>query len=157
MRPSWDDRAVEAIPLRLMVVAAVAAMSVLPAAQALETMNDRDFVSRAGLLLDRVVRTAQVVCLEGPGSARTVDIDLSSDGSVRAVMLSVGDEPGGPGACAVVLELSTGAKIVRLAQSPGVAMTSPLGGSLEVRSERFSLRMEAAPSYSVCTVSVGAA
>lgn len=154
MRLNADDRALESLPLRLMVVAAVAALSVAPAVEALDTVRDRDFVARAGLTLDRVVRTAQAVSLEGPGSVRTIDVDLSSEGSLRAARLSIGDCPNGSSACAVVLELSTGVKLVKLAQSPWAAMTSSAGGCLEVTSERFSLRMEAVLGRGACVVSV---
>lgn len=154
MRTGRDDSAVEALPLRLIIVAAVAALSVVPAAEALEAMHDRDFVSRAGLLLDKVVRAAQIVSLEGPGSARTLELDFSSEGSVRAVLLSIGDDPGGARSCAVVLELSTGARLVRVAESPSAAMTSSHGGCLEVSSEQFSLHMEAALGQTACIVLV---
>ncbi|MDQ1371759.1 MAG: hypothetical protein QG582_674, partial [Candidatus Thermoplasmatota archaeon] len=56
---------------------------------------------------------------------------------------------------AVVLELSTGAKLVRLALDPPACMTSAFGQGLAVESSRFSLVMEAFISDGECLVSVG--
>lgn len=157
MRLSRDEAGLESLPLRLMIVAIVAAISVVPAAEALGALQDRDFVSRARLAMDRVVYTAQMLSMEGPGAARTVDLDLSSEGALRALRLVVGDSPGGAYASAVVLELSTGGRLVSLASDPSVAMCSLSGAGLEVTSERFSLRMEAGPADGGCVVLVGVA
>ncbi len=143
MRLSHDQRALESFPLRLMIVAVVAAMSIMPAAEALGSLQDRDFLSRAGLMMDKVVWAAQALSMQGPGASRTVEVDLSSGGSLSAARLTIGDFPGGPCGNAVVLELSSGAKLVRLAQDPPAWMTSASGGGLEVESSRFSLFMEA--------------
>ena len=151
---SSDDDALESLPLRLLIVATVAAMSVVPAAEALDTLQDRDFVSRAGLTMDQVIHTAQMLSMQGPGASRMVEVDLSSDGSLKAVRLVVGDIPEGAYANALVLELSSGGRIIRTAQDPPVWMVSPSGDGLEVTSERFSLRMEARLSGDRCIVSV---
>lgn len=141
MSISEDRDALESLPLRLLIVAVVAAMSVVPAAEALEAMEDREFVSRAGIAMDKLAITAQALSMQGPGASRTVEVDMSSAGSLKAVRLTVGDEPDGPCAGALVLDLSSGAKIIRLVQDPPVTMTSPAGLGLVVGSDRFSLRM----------------
>ena len=154
MSISSDDDALESLPLRLLIVAAVAAMSIVPAAEALDTLQDRDFVSRAGLTMDEIIHTAQMLSMQGPGASRTVEVDLSSDGSLKAVRLVVGDDPDGAYTNALVLELSSGGRIIRIAQDPTARMASPSGDGLEVTSERFSLRMEAHLSGDRCIVSV---
>lgn len=156
MRMSSDDRGLESLPLRLLIVAAVAAMSIAPAAGALEALQDRDFMSRAGLTMDKVVHTAQMLSMQGPGAAATIGLDLSSDGGLGMARLAIGDAPGGAYASAVVLELSSGARIVRLAQDPPACMTSAAWQCLEVGSSRFSLRMETLLSEDGCMVVVEA-
>jgi hypothetical protein len=151
---SEDNDALESLPLRLLIVAVVAALSVVPAAEALDALEDRGFLSRAGLMMDKVVHTAQMLSMQAPGASRTVEVDLSSDGSLRAVRLIIGDEPNGPSASALVLELSSGARIVRSAQDPPARMSSPLGQGLEVGSERFCLRMVACLMDGAYVVSV---
>ncbi len=155
MRLSGDQRALESFPLRLMIVAVVAAMSVAPAAEALESIQDRDFLSRAGLMMDKIVYAAQMLVMQGPGASRTVELDLSSGGGLSAIRVTIGDTPGGPYGNAVVLELSTGAKLVRLALDPPAYMTSAFGQGLDVESCRFSLAMETLISDGECIVSVG--
>lgn len=152
---SADARAVEALPMRLLVVAVVAAMSVVPAAQALETLNDRDFLARAELAADKVVAAAQMLSMQGPGASKVLELDLSSDGGLRISVMTVGDALGGPRASAVVLELSSGARIVRSAEDPPVSMTTDQGSGLEVRSDRPLLWMEAVAQGDWCAVVVG--
>lgn len=151
---SKDHDALESLPLRLLIIALVAGMSVVPAAQALEALEDRDFLSRAGIVMDKVVHTAQMLSMQGPGASRTVELDLSSGGSLRAVRLVVGDSPEGPYANVLVLELSSGAKMVRMALDPPVRMSSQFGAGLEVGSERFSLRLETHMADGPCIVLV---
>lgn len=157
MRLPRDAAALESFPLRLMIVAVVAAMSVAPAAGALEALQDRDFVSRARLAMDRVVHVAQMLSMQGPGAARTVDLDLSSEGGLRALRLRVGDAPGGAYASALVLELSSGGRLISLASEPPVRMCSASLEALVVDSERFSLRLEAQASGEWCLVVAGVA
>lgn len=154
MRLSRDPEGLESLPLRLLIVAAVAAMSVAPAAEALDTLQDRDFLTRAGLTLDKVVHVAQMLSMQGPGAARTVDVDLSSEGGLRAVRLVIGDCPDGPRRYAVVLELSSGAVLTRSAEDPPACMTSLLCASLETRSTELSLRMQAQVIDGGCVVLV---
>jgi len=154
MRLRDDRRALESLPLRLMIVAVVAAMSIVPAADALESLQDRDFLSRAGLMMDKVVWAAQALSMQGPGASRTVEVDLSSEGSLSAARLTIGDAPGGPCGNAVVLELTSGAKLVRLAQDPPAWMTSAFGSGLVIEPARFSLSMEAEFLDGTCVVTV---
>lgn len=154
MRLSADARAIEALPMRLLVVAAVAAMSIVPAAQALQTLDDRDFLARAELVAGKVISAAQMLSVQGPGASKVLELDLSSDGGLRLSRMTVGDAPGGPCASAVVIELSSGARIVRLADDPTVAMTSDHGTGLEVSSDRPRLRMTAVAQGAWCSVVV---
>lgn len=154
MRLSGDERALESFPLRLMIVALVAAMSVVPAAEALESLQDKDFLSRAGLMMDKVVFAAQMLAMQGPGASRTVELDLSSEGGLSAARVVIGDAPGGPYGNAVVIELSSGARLIRTALDPPASMTSAHGQSLEVESCRFSLVLDAVLSDGECFVRV---
>lgn len=155
MRLKEDLAALESLPLRLLIVAVVAAMAVAPAAGALEALQDRDFVTRSRLAMERVVHAAQMLSMQGPGAAQTVDLDLSSEGALRALRLRVGDAPGGPYANAVVLELSSGGVFISLADDPPVSMCSSSLGGLEIAAERFSLRLEARMTGGACLVVVG--
>lgn len=149
-----DARGLESLPMRLMVVAVVAALSVLPAANALDNLRERDFVTRLGLAADTVAASAQALSMQGPGAARTLTLDLSSEGGLRMTRMVIGDVPGGPSSCAVVLELSSGARIVRLAEDPPAFMTSADSQRLEVVSDRPSLKMHVIAYEDWCAVVV---
>lgn len=138
-----DDRALESLPLKLVIVVVVATMSVLPAARALAGLEDREFARRAGLELDRIVTAAELLTVRGPGNVRTISLDFSSDGGLSYQNLTAGDRQGGPNASGVVLRLSNGARITRLAEDPQCVLRSVEGDALVATQPRFDLRMAA--------------
>lgn len=138
-----DPAGLESLPMRLMVVAVVVSMSVVPAAGALEAFQHREFLLRAGTQMDMIVAAAQILAVEGPGSARTLDVDLSTGGSLRMASIIIGDRPGGPNASAVVLRLSDGASMVRFASDPPVTLSGPAMSALVLTCPRFALRLSA--------------
>jgi hypothetical protein len=75
MRLKLDIGALESLPLKLMIVAMVACMSVIPAGQALDELRDRDYVARAKLQLETVISAAQMLMIDGPGGVRTLRLD----------------------------------------------------------------------------------
>lgn len=136
-----DDSALESIPLRLMIVCIVAALSVVPAAEALQDLKSKDFVRRAALGLDQLVAAAEIVGTEGPGSVRTLSFDFGCRGPNKFQSLSIGDREGGPNATAVILELSTGAKMVRCANEPPVLLRSASGIGLTIFDPAPTIRL----------------
>jgi len=126
--PLKDDRdGLESFPLKLMIVAIVATMSVVPASQALEGFRNRDFVARAELELESVISAAQTLMIEGPGSVRTLHLDFRGDGSLAFDRLSIGDTRGGPNMSSVVLRMIGGGVMARTATEPAVWI---VGGSM---------------------------
>lgn len=136
-----DQRAVEAIPLRLMIVAVVAALSVLPAASALEALKSREFLARAAHQLDDIAGTAEVLLIEGPGSVRTMSFDFSSSGRIGFRSLVVGDASEGTNSSSIVLMLTNGGTMVRTVAGEGIGISARDGTALRLLSERFDLRM----------------
>jgi hypothetical protein len=143
MRPAWGREAVETIPLRLMVVAVVAGLSVIPAADALQALKDRSFLDRCSIQMETIVATAQVVSLEGIGARRTVELDLRSEGDLRADVLRIGGCWMDPYMSSVVLELSSGRDIIRQAKEPFVWLASDSQGQFSTRSVLLRLCMTA--------------
>lgn len=138
-----DCDALESLPLKLLIVAVVAALSVAPAMDALEDMRDKTFLSRATAQLDRIANTAEVLSVEGPGAARTLSLDFSSSGSLRMFALTVGDECGGDAMMCAVLRLNSGASLVRYADDPPAWLCDPCGEELVVYTEVFELSLRA--------------
>ena len=143
MRLHRDCAGLESIPLRLMIVAVAASLSVIPASHALQGLENRDFVRRAGLGLEMIISTAQTLTTEGPGSVRTVSLDLRGDGSLRPDCLTIGDRAGGPNASSVVLSFDSGASIVRSATDPPAMITGAGRTALVTSSLLLDLRMSA--------------
>lgn len=138
-----DLSAVEALPLRLLIVSVVAGLSVVPAADALQTLQNRGFLDRCSIQLESIVHTAQLISLEGIGSRRTIDVNLDSGGSLRMGSMSLGDMLGGPAMSSVILELSGGQKMIRQASEPFVWLASERHASLVVESPIFTLCLTA--------------
>lgn len=134
-----DCDAVETIPLRLMIVAVVASLSILPAAEALDTLRNKDFVRRASLELDEIVSAAQVMSIQGPGNTRTITVDLRGDGTLRFGKIHIGDVQGGPNMSSAVLRFGNGASLVRTADEPPVWIRSISGGPLVLDTPLFVL------------------
>lgn len=147
-----DCRAVESLPLRLMIVAVVACMSVLPAAEALDTFRNRDLVRRAALELDELMAVAQVMAIQGPGNVRTLAVDLRGDGSLRFDRLTIGDSEGGPNTSSAVLRFTNGAVLSRSALEPYVWLRGASGGVLTVDSAIFELRLESVLEEGVLSI-----
>ncbi len=144
MRLGRDTRAVESLPLKLIIVAIVATMSIVPAADALNALKDKDFLKRAEAQLEELVWVAEIVSLEGPGSSRVISLDFSSDGGIRFDHLTVGDHRDGPNQTAVRLVLSTGASIVRTADMPPAPMSGLDGAAAVVQSTTATLAIRCA-------------
>ena len=132
-----NDEALESLPLRLMIVAIVAGMSIGPAASALQVLEDRSFVHRCEIELERLISASQAVAMEGTGSKRTVDVDLSSEGRLRVTRVMVGDAWGGPWMTSIVLEFSSGRRMIGSVDQPFVWLASLELDRLVVDSDRF--------------------
>jgi len=141
MSLAGDRRAVEEIPLRLMIVAVVVAMSVLPAAQALETLKTREFIARASQQLDEIARTAEVLSIEGPGSVRTLSLDFTSSGRVEIDSFQMGGSSEGPNSTAIVLRLSNGGILVRSMSGDSLPVSAKDSQGLQTSAARFDLRV----------------
>ncbi len=137
-----DTRGLESLPLKLIIVAVVATMSIVPAADALNSLRDKDFIRRAEAQLDELVWTAEVVSMEGPGSSRKVSLDFGSDGRLAFDRLTLGDHRDGPNSTAVVLTLSTGASLVRIADMPLAPMGGPDGEAVVLCSTSATLVLQ---------------
>jgi len=136
-----DAQALESLPLKLIIVAMVATMSVVPAGEALDGMKTKVFLTEADLQLDRMATAAQIVAIEGPGSSRTLDLDFSSDGRLAFAKIIIGDAEHGGCMSAVILELTNGARLVRLIEDPPVWLRGPENSGLVVFTPEFELRM----------------
>jgi len=136
-----DSRAVESLPLRLMIISIVVSMAVVPAAEALDGMRAREFLRRAELQLDQVLGTVQTIYLQGPGAARTINLDFSSESRTRFSFLALGDAQGGPNASVARMVLSDGREFVRAAQETGAQVSGPDNRGLVISTERFGLRL----------------
>jgi hypothetical protein len=147
-----DTRALEALPLRLLVIAIAAGLSVVPAAEALESLRDRSFLQRCEVQLDAVIGTCQIISMEGYGAVRTVSLDFRSEGRLRMASLTLGDGWAEPGMTSVVLELTSGSRMIRTASEPAVWITSADHEGLRVDSQSFSLRLTVGNSSSVPVV-----
>ncbi len=147
-----DNSGLESLPLKLMIVAVVASLSIIPASEALDNLRARDYARRAELQLDMVIGMAQVVGIEGPGSARTLDVDLDGGTRVRFASITIGDHRGGANMSSVVLRFFGGGSTVRSASDPPVWMTGLDGQGLVVYTPRFKLTLSCMLDNRTCCI-----
>ena len=138
-----DTAGLESIPLKLIIVAVVATMSVVPAAQALTGLENREFARRAEVQLDLIVTTAQVLTVQGPGNVRTISLDFRGEGSLQFDRLCIGDPMGGTNSSSVKLILNNGAVLTRIAQDPPCTICSSSLACFVSSQDCIELRMAA--------------
>ncbi len=148
----WDCQAVESVPIKLVIVAVVVSLSVVPAAEALDVLRNRDLVRRAAMELEELVTIAQVMAIQGPGNIRTLSVDLRGDGSLRFDRLTIGDSGQGPNVSSAILRFTNGAIVTRSAQEPPVWLRSVSGGALIVDQPIFELRLESVLEHRVLSI-----
>jgi len=141
MRLREDFSALESLPLKLMIVAVVVSLSVVPAAEALGNLRNKDFVNRAGAQVEMIADSAQELMMEGPGGVRTLSLDFSGKGSLRFESIAIGDWEGGRNMSSVVLSLRNGAHIIDIIDDPPTWLRGPDGGPVDVRDTSFELRL----------------
>lgn len=128
-----DRGGLESLPLKLMIVALVASLSIIPAAEALNNLRNRDFANRVELQLDLIVSTAQILAIGGPGGARTMNLDFTSDGTIGFDRMVIGGDRGA-NMSSVVLRFTNGAVMVRTCTDPAVWMRTCEGQGLLIES-----------------------
>jgi hypothetical protein len=138
-----DSRGLESLPLKLMIIAVVASLSIVPAAEALNNLRNKDFVNRAELQLDTIVSTAQLLAVGGPGGVRTMELDFASEGSIAFERLVIGDGEGRANMSSVVLRFTNGAVMIKTCSDPPVWLRTKDDRGLVIDSPRLGLRMSA--------------
>ncbi len=141
MHLARDVQGLESLPLKLMVVAIVASLSIIPAAEALDSLRVRDFMRRADMQIAQLVSCAEMLTIDGPGNVRAFSLDFSGHGKERFSRLMIGDSLDGPNRSSVVLELRGGGFIVKSALNPPAWMCSADLGCLELDSPVSKIRM----------------
>jgi hypothetical protein len=136
-----DNAGLESLPLKLMVVAVVASLSIIPAAEALNGMRTREFIRKAELQLATIVACVETLTVEGPGNVRTISLDFRGEGTVGFSRLTIGDAKDGANVSSIILELRSGAFIIKMADQPPAWMCSSAGRSLQISSPVLDLRM----------------
>ncbi len=143
MTVAWDERGLESLPLKLVIVAIIATMSVVPAGQTLDAFRDRDYMTRAEVQLESIVSAAETLLVEGPGAVRTLHLDFERQGRAGFESLSVGDRRGGPNMSLVILRTIGGAIMIRGASEPQVWLMGASGSSLDILILSFAVRLSA--------------
>ena len=136
-----DLSGLESLPLKLLIVAIVATLTVIPAGEALDSLKNRDFMRRAEVQLEKIASSAEILSIGGPGNVRTFSLDFSHQGEIKFEKLVLGDSRDGANKSSIVLHFKSGAVLFRTASEPYAWITTEDGGGLEVFSPIFDLRM----------------
>jgi hypothetical protein len=143
MRLRTDCHGLESLPLKLMIVSVIASLSIVPASEALDNLRNKDFANRLELQLDNIVSAAQLLAIGGPGGARTMKLDFTSDGKIGFERMVIGDGAGRANMSSIVLKFTNGAVMIKTCSDPPVWMKDRDGHGLVIESPRSELRMSA--------------
>lgn len=134
-----DAEGVEGLPLRLLVAAIVAGLTIPTVVAGLTAYEAQQVELRTVQELDAVVRVAQQLYMSGDG-AQDVRVDLAGGVTVRVEYAAIGDAPGGPLAPSVRFKLSGQPEVFLLADPP-VPMAGE-DGPLSLGPGRHVVRVE---------------
>jgi len=143
MTLSTDHGGLESLPLKLMIVAVIASLSIIPAGNALDKMRTRDYVNKVELQLEWVASTAELLAIGGPGGVRTIELDFTGQSGVKFESLTIGDEDGGPNMSSVVLRFLDRGVMVETCSDPPVWLRAKDGKGLVIDTPRIDLRLSA--------------
>ncbi len=129
--------------MKMMIVAIVASLSIVPAAESLSNLRTRDFLNRVELQLESMISTVQQLTIGGPGGIRTIELDFTGKGKVAFESISIGDRLRGPNMSSIIVRFTNGAVLTKTSSEPPVWMRQESGQGLIVESECFDLKMSA--------------
>src|SRR3990172_977257 len=105
------------LPLRLLVAAVVAGLTVPTILGGLSAYETAHASRTAEVAIDAVVRVAQRLYLAG-GGAQEVVVDLRGGVTAKVEYVRIGDSPGGPRAPSAVYKLTGQSEVFLLAEPP---------------------------------------
>ena len=142
MSLSCDSRGIEGVPIKLLIVAIVLAITGPLIFSALMSFDRARVEQGLEAELDEFVSTVQVIYTSGPGNSVTIEFDIPSGTFTRVETVCFGDVPGGSMSSVIRYRLQGRAESLMVLESPNVPMIGLDNVPLEIASGRYDILAE---------------
>ncbi len=142
MSLSCDPEGIEGVPIKLLVVAIVLAITVPLIFSALRSYDHARVEQGLEAELDEFVTMVQTIYVSGPGNGVTMEIDIPSGTFSRVETISFGDVLGGSMSSVIRYRLQGRAESLLVLKNPNVPMTGIDNSSLEIASGHYEILAE---------------
>ena len=139
---SCDCRGIEGVPIKLLIVAIVLAITVPLIFSALRGFDRARVEQDLEAELEEFVSMVQVIYTSGPGNSVTIEFDIPGGAFTRVETVSFGDVPGGSMSSVIRYRLQGRAESWMVLENPNVPMTGLDNVPLEVASGHYEILAE---------------
>ncbi len=143
-----DTRAVEGLPLKLIITAIVLAITIPLMFGALKTYDKSKVEQEISAEIDRFISTVQLVYSSGPGNSAVLEFRAAKGTFTGLDYVKFGDEPGSNYSSVIRYKISGMQEVPAVIRSPNVPMMSTGNSTFEIMGGDYSIIAECMTSQS---------
>ena len=148
MRLSTDTRAVEGLPLKLIITAIVLAITIPLMFGALKTYDKSKVEQELNSEIDRFISAVQLIYSSGPGNSAVLEFRAAKGTFTGLDYIKFGDEPGGDYSSVIRYRISGMQETPTVIQSPNVPMMCSSNLTFEIMPGTYEIIAECLTSQS---------
>jgi len=137
-----DNKAIEGLPLTMIVVMVVLAITIPLIIGSLRAYDRGRVEQELASEIDRFISMVQLVYTSGPGNSAVIEFNAASGSMTHIDSVIFGDEPGGSMASIIRYTITGRVEVMTLLESPNVPMMSSSNTSFEISSGNYKIMAE---------------
>jgi hypothetical protein len=134
--------AIEGMPLKLMIVALVMAITVPLIFTALRGFDVSKVENELVAEINDFIETIQMVYTSGPGNSAIIDFGTPDGSFTEVEKVIFGDVPGGQMRSVIRYQLRNGLETLIVVESPNVPMTTESNTALKIGAGNYAIKAE---------------
>ena len=143
-----DTRAVEGLPLKLIITAIVLAITIPLMFGALKTYDKSKVEQELSSEIDEFISAVQLIYSSGPGNSAALEFRAAKGTFTGLDYVKFGDEPGGDYSSVIWYRISGMSEVPKVIQSPNVPMMSSSNLTFEIMAGNYEIIAECLTSQS---------
>lgn len=145
---SKNNRAVEGLPLKLIITAIVLAITIPLMFGALKTYDKSKVEQELSAEIDEFISGVQLIYSSGPGNSAVLEFRAAKGTFTGLDYVIFGDEPGGDYSSVIRYRISGIQEVPTVIQSPNVPMMSSSNSTFEIMAGNYEIIAECLTSQS---------
>jgi hypothetical protein len=137
-----DGEAIEGMPLKLMIIALVMAITVPLIFAALRSFDASRVENELVAEINDFIATVQTIYTSGPGNSAVIDFEATGGSFADVEKVIFGDALGGQMRSVVRYQLRNGMETPIVAESPNVPMSTENNTALEIGAGNYQIKAE---------------